>query len=117
MLHRIKPASCSPALDWVVKLQRDTLVALCDPKTTSTTVTSVWIAGIQPVVGQWLAKFCSRSYDRETLIARMRRIANLDPVQKSAILQYFDNNQEFSRAFVAGEDPENPLIMIQYGSD
>jgi hypothetical protein len=101
MLHPIKVPSCYPALEWVVRLQRDLLAKLCKPATTAAIVTPQWVAAIRPNCAAWLEKFARRSHRRTSLLSAMQTIASVSQSQKQGILGHFVNNQAFVESFDA----------------
>src|SRR6266566_1816655 len=99
MLHPIRVPSCSPALEWIVQLQRDLLVKLCEPATTAAIVTPEWVAALRSDCTAWLEKFARRSYKGVSLLSAMQIIASVSRSQKQRILRQFDNNQAFTESF------------------
>jgi hypothetical protein len=99
MLHPIKVPSCSPALEWVVQLQRDILAKLCDPATKADLVTPEWVAAIRPDCSDWLKIFAQRTHNKCGLLLAMRTLARASRTQKRTILRYFENNQALTEAF------------------
>ena len=84
MLHPIKIPSCSPALEWIVQLQRDLLARLCDPAATAAIVTPQWVAAIRPDCTAWLEKFAHRTHTEYGLISAMRTIASATQLRSRA---------------------------------
>jgi hypothetical protein len=99
MLHPIKVPRCAPALEWLVQLQQDILIQLCDPATTIELVIPAWIAAIRPDYSMWLEKFARRFHNKKSLLASMRTIAAASTAQKQAILRHFGTSQLFAEAF------------------
>jgi hypothetical protein len=99
MLHPIKVPSCYPALEWVVRLQRDLLAKLCEPATTAAIVTPQWVAAIRPECSDWLQKFTRWTHNKRGLLSVMRTIASATTTQKKAIFTYFEASQAFAESF------------------
>jgi hypothetical protein len=105
MLYPINPPSCSPALGWAVQLQCDLITALCDPNTTPTMVTPQWVRVLRPnppEIADWLERFAGRTFEKVKLIDAMEHIASLNGPDKILILDHFNNNHQFTNAFIPG---------------
>lgn len=111
MLHRINDPHCKGSLEWIVKLQRLLLDALCQPTVTREQVTEQWAKDMTAPLGldgEWVDRFCARKDGISRLgrpvIEHMQTIADLSPTMKAAIVSAFDDDQQF---FV---DYDNPAV-------
>lgn len=118
MLHPINVPSCSPALEWLVQLQRDILAKLCSPSTVEAMVTPEWVAAIRPDCTAWLERFVRRSYKRASLLSAMQTIASVSRDRKHTILRYFDNSQALTESFDPAVFAPTEISPVQnLGSD
>ncbi len=121
MLHKINLA-CETEFNWIVKLQRDLLTAVCQPGVTSDTVTSEWVKSIRSDIDVvWLEGFCD-SCDKLTginqpLINHLKTIANADEAIKAKILANFEYNQGFYEAFDTASSQTHPLRAVSEITD
>lgn len=124
MLHRVRPPSCRADLQWVVNLQRLLLTALCEPDTTSDTVTGEWVTTILTSLSlgrDWITKFCAAKSkvgsQPRTLLEHMENIAGFSTERKAELLAAFDNDTRFQEAFGDSSVRPYPLRGISFLTD
>lgn len=99
MLHKINLPHSWKQLQWILALQHRLLVKLCDPTMTPEQVTAVWVANRFPKLpAEWVASFCNRTFERISLLARMKTIAGFDAGTKARLLADFEHDVNFREA-------------------
>lgn len=102
MLHRINLPNCQQHLLWIVELQSCIIHALCDHGCDSGQVTEQWVFNQVSALGvnqEWLQKFYNWSHKKQKAIDRMKVIADFDNPIKDLILDAFNHDLQFERAF------------------
>ncbi|MEI2612229.1 MAG: hypothetical protein V9G20_26630 [Candidatus Promineifilaceae bacterium] len=99
MLHKINLPHSWKNLQWILALQHRLLVKLCEPTLTPDQVTTEWVANIfSKLPTEWVTSFCNRTFEKSTLLTRMKSIAGLDTPLKAQLLADFEHDVNFRGA-------------------
>ncbi|MCZ6679176.1 MAG: HNH endonuclease signature motif containing protein [Candidatus Poribacteria bacterium] len=103
MLHKIRiPETCRPYFEWIVELQRRLLTAIC--QATPDEIETEWIiAQLSDLDAKWVRTFCGRKDNisgvKRSMIDHMCTIASLPVDVKTKLIEEFDRDREFQKAF------------------
>ena len=91
MLKQIQKVACAPALDACSRLQMVLLAWLCDPAVKRAAINEANLAQVlagRAIEADWLWKFLTKEDSSQTLLARAQAIADMQDIDKTALLHW-----------------------------